>query len=89
MKVKETAEEVKPGDAVLVVDEKYREHIGLVTCVHGSFGDFVPCINVAYVTSEETKRDPYGQQIDRMSSLQHYSAGPNNMPKPGRFWANL
>ncbi len=90
---------VKPGDAVRVVDEQYRERVGLVTCVHGQFGDtlpeaagggsYVPCINVVYVSDDPTKRDPYGQQIERMSSLQHYSQGPNGMPRPGRFWTNL
>jgi hypothetical protein len=49
----------------------------------------VPCINVAFVTSDEGKRDPYGQQIERLSSLQHYSAGPSGMPRPGRYWRNI
>lgn len=80
---------VAVGDPVKVVDEQYGEHIGLVTCVHGRFGDFVPCINVVYVTSDETKRDPYGAQVERMSSLQHLSQGPRHMPRPGRYWLNV
>jgi hypothetical protein len=87
----ETATPVAVGDHVVVVDENYRPHHGLVTCVHGQFseGGYVPCINVVYVSDDPAKRDPYGQQIERMSSLQHYSQGPDGMPKPGRFWANL
>ena len=94
--------EVKPvaiGDPVKVVDEHYGEHVGLVTEVHGKFGDtlpaaagggsYVPCINVVYVSGDPAKRDPYGNQLERLSSLQHLSAGPNGMPRPGRYWINL
>lgn len=85
------AEPVKAGDAVVVVDEHRQLHVGLVTTVHGDFstGGYVPCINVVYVSGDPAKRDPYGQQVERLSSLQHFSAGPNGMPDPGRFWANL
>ena len=85
-----TISPVKPGDAVKVVDENYVEHAGLVTAVHGPFveGGYAPCINVVFVTSDAAKRDPYGQQIERLSSLQHYSQGPSGMPKPGRYWIN-
>lgn len=81
---------VAPGDAVRVVDEVYAEHAGLVTTVHGEFGgEYVPCINVVFVSKDATKRDPYGQQVERLSSLQHYSQGPNGMPRPGRYWENM
>lgn len=90
---------VAVGDVVVVVDENYRTYAGLVTAVHGEFGKvydtadggtrvYVPCLNVIYVSQDSAKRDPYGQQIERMSSLQHYSQGPDRMPTPGRFWAN-
>jgi hypothetical protein len=90
MQFNEEATPVAAGDLVVVVDETYAHHAGLVTIVHGAFseGGYVPCINVVYVSADPAKRDPYGQQIERMSSLQHYSQGPNGMPKPGRFWAN-
>jgi hypothetical protein len=48
---------------------------------------WVPCINVVYVSEDETKRDPYGQQLERLSSLQHFS-NCCSMPKPGRYWIN-
>jgi hypothetical protein len=80
---------VEVGDPVRVVDETYGEHVGLVTCVHGRFGDYVPCINVVYVSSDPAKRDPYGAQVERMSSLQHHSQGPSQMPQPGRYWMNV
>lgn len=89
IEIKEKAVPVEVGDAVWVVDESYQGHHGLVTAVHGSFEHHVPCINVLFISSDETKRDPYGRQADRLSSLQHYSQGPANMPRPGRFWSNL
>lgn len=80
---------IAAGDHVTVVDEHYEEHHALVTAVHGAFGGaYVPCINVVYVATDAAKRDPYGQQLERMSSLQHLSQGPNGMPHPGRFWVN-
>lgn len=83
------AEPVEPGDVVQVVTEDYEPRAALVTCVHGQFreGQPPPCINVVYVSSDPAKRDPYGHQLERMSSLQHYIA-TRNMPRPGRYWAN-
>jgi hypothetical protein len=47
---------------------------------------FVPsCINVVYVSSDPSKHDPYGQQLERLSSLQHESQ-VQNMTVPGRFY---
>ncbi len=78
------------GDSVRVVDETYDSHYALVTAVHGEFSEGrVPCINVVYVSSDISKRDPYGNQLERMSSLQHLSQGPSSMPKPGRYWENV
>ena len=86
----ETVTAVKPGDAVKVVDERYADHIGLVTAVHGSFdAGYVPCVNVVYVSGDQTKADGYGRQVERLSSLQHLSQGPSGMPHPGRYWENL
>lgn len=81
---------VQVGDVVTVVDESYQKHAALVTCIHGTFtDDYAPCINVVYVSSDESKRDPYGMQLERMSSLQHFNFGPNRMPRPGRHWRNV
>jgi hypothetical protein len=82
-------EPIAAGDVVQVVTEDYVQRAALVTCVHGEFreGQAPPCINVAYVSSDPSKRDPYGSQIERMSSLQHQSA-TTNMPRPGRYWVN-
>ena len=66
------------GDVVRVPDEHGVEHNGLVTAVHGP-----QCINAVYVSDDPAKRDPYGVQMERLSSLQAKSAftAPN-----GRFF---
>ncbi len=87
-----TSNDVQPvtaGDWVRVVTETYEPRKALVTAVHGTFGesDYVPCINALYITSDEAKRDPYGLQPERLSSLQHVSQA-SGMPRPGRYWVN-
>jgi hypothetical protein len=80
---------VEVGDAVLVVDEQYVPRQALVTAVHGGFaGPVPPSINVAYIATDPSARDPYGGQVLRLSSLAHYLGGPNQMPTPGRYWIN-
>lgn len=89
----QSVSELKPvaaGDPIVVVTEDYETRHALVTTVHGEFreGQAPPCINAVYVTSDPAKRDPYGHQTERLSSLQHESA-TSNMPMPGRFWRNV
>lgn len=55
----------KVGDPVVVTDEYGKTHNGLVTAVHGP-----QCINAVYLSDDEAKRDPYGRQVERLSSLQ-------------------
>jgi len=80
------------GQAVRVVTSDYTETDALVTAVHGTgFNDgekfHQPCINVVYVSPDANKGDSYGRQIERdLTSLQHFAEGPNNMPKPGRYY---
>lgn len=76
------------GQHVRIVDETYEEHDALVTSVHGvGYNDVGPSINVVYITSDQLKHDPYGQQIERLSSLGHFNA-TKGMPKRGRYWTN-
>lgn len=85
----------KIGDAVKVVTSNYVETYGLVTAVHGvgyQAGDVfhMPCINIIYVSPDAAKSDSYGRQIERdLTSLQHFAEGPNNMPRPGRYYETL
>jgi hypothetical protein len=61
---------IKVGDAVIYIDERYREHNALVTSVHGE-PDKRPCVNLLFVSDDESRRDQYGTQIDRRSSCVH------------------
>lgn len=79
------------GEAVKIVTSDYKETFGLVTAVHGTGyqnGDTFnqPCINVVYVSSDASKGDSYGRQIERdLTSLQHVDA-VKGMPRPGRYY---
>lgn len=72
----------KVGDAVMVTNEVGVLHHGLVTAVHGP-----QCINVVYVSADESKRDPNGRQIERLSSLSE--KGALGAAPAGRFYERL
>ena len=82
------------GDAVEVITENYETVTALVVAVHGtgfttSDGKgYGPAINVVYVSPDESKRDPYGTQLERFSSLSHYNS-TITWQKSGRCWMNL
>lgn len=77
---------LKNGDPVMVVDEFGQVHHGLVTNSWGKQtvkdGEAGPCVNVLYVSHDETKQDPYGSQIERLSSCSHKLS----TSAPGRYW---
>lgn len=82
----------KVGDAVKVVTEVRDEVDALVVAVHGvgylpeteGMG-YGPSINVAFVSTDPHKRDPYGTQLERYSSLNHLNQC-KTMTNPGRYW---
>lgn len=77
---------LEDGMHVKVADEYGQLHDGLVTNCWGTRevedGKAGPCINVLFVTSDKTKRDQYGDQIERLSSCSHKLS----TAAPGRFW---
>jgi hypothetical protein len=125
---------VAVGEAVRVVDEHRKMHVGLVTAIHGwttpaqkeefvarqvaqlekeladtEIADerkmrvqewieraklqlemeFQPSsINVVYVSDDASKHDPYGNQLERLSSLSHISQ-QRGMAVPGRYYEFL
>lgn len=78
------------GDAVVYVDEVSVPHTALITAIWNATGsidldvdsDHKACINVLYVSSDADKRDPYGRQIERASSVQ----GKSEHSAHGRYW---
>ena len=65
------------GQHVLYTDERGKDHDSLVTAVWSE-----TCINCLFVSSDETKRDDYGRQIERPSSVT--KGGPTSAH--GRYW---
>lgn len=59
------------GDVVTYRDENGVDHNAIVTVVHGNTAQ--SCINVMYASSDETKRDSWGRQVERASSVQRQS----------------
>lgn len=56
----------KNGEAVVYVDPVGQAHPALITAVWG-----VNCVNVVFVTRDESKSDTYGKQIERNTSCNH------------------
>lgn len=63
---------VKEGDIVIFADPLGKEHNALVTTVFGTGMEF-PSVNLVYVSTDETKTDQYGRQIERNTSVVHES----------------
>lgn len=74
------------GMTVKVVNEVGKLFDGLVTNNWGNSevedGKAGPTINVLYVSDDDSKTDPYGNQIERLSSCSHKL----NTAAPGRYW---
>ncbi len=58
----------KLGDVVIYTDSRGIDHMAVVTCVWTDL-----CINVCFVSMDETRHDSYGRQIERETSVQHVS----------------
>lgn len=61
---------LKPGDVVILTDEQGHRHNALVTIYHDG-GSETPgmALNCVYVSGDGSKSDPYGRQVERMSSV--------------------
>jgi len=77
-------EQPQIGQACTVVDEVGAVHPGLITAVHGTATDtYQPSINAVFTSHDATKTDPYGRQVERLSSLVHKTGAGST---PGRYW---
>jgi hypothetical protein len=56
------------GQHVVFHDAKGVGHDALITCVH-----FEECVNLVFVSGDESRQDTNGRQIERDSSSQHKS----------------
>lgn len=70
----------KTGMSVLFMDEQRQIKSALITAVHGEAAysetgelQYMPTVNIVTVSSDVTKRDVYGTQIERHSSVSHRS----------------
>lgn len=60
------------GDAVRFFDTQYVEHRALVTQIFGPVTEeWMPCINLVWVSGDQGKTDPYGRQLERKTSVAH------------------
>lgn len=64
-------DKLKVGGDVIYVDPYGVQHAALVTAVWGAVDnpENPPCINVVYVSSDDSKQDSYGRQMERQTSL--------------------
>lgn len=72
---------VHVGDHVIYVDHYGKARDALITAVWGQ-ADQCPAINVVFVTNDEARKDQYGNQIERDSSVVHES----NQAAHGNYW---
>lgn len=66
----------KPGDAIVYVDSTAVARAALVTTSGGSW------VNLVVVSTDETRSDSYGRQIERQTSVVHHS----RQEAPGNYW---
>ncbi len=70
-------------DSVMYHDTKGRPLLALVTAVHGDFdSDYIPCINLVYVSPDKNRQDSAGRQTEHASSVVHKS----NAGAHGYYW---
>lgn len=74
------------GDGVVYHDSKGKAHNALITCYFGdgagNKSEYIGCANLVRVSSDESRKDGYGRQTERQTSLVHKSS----MPAHGNYW---
>lgn len=68
------------GDPVVYHDPVGKPHNALLTTIWSS--DEHPLVNLVYVSSDATRQNGYGRQIERQTSCNHAS----KMPVHGNYW---
>lgn len=73
---------VAVGDSVIFTDSYAVEHNALVTAV---WGEGNPAINLVYVSGDDNRKDQFGRQTERHTSVCHKSVQQAH----GMFWRRL
>lgn len=74
----------KVGDHVIYYDSTGKAHKALITGAWDTDSMIeYPYVNLVYVSSDETKTDSYGRQIERFTSTSH---GRANGACYGNYW---
>ena len=75
---------MKIGDVITYVDHVGEAHDAFVTAVWDLNQEpgYHPSINLVYVSTDEDKKDPYGRQIERDTSVVHKA----NQSAHGNYW---
>lgn len=71
---------MKEGDAVIYVDPLGNDRPAVLTAVWGSGP--TPAVNLVFVSDDQAKKDTYGRQIERATSVVHQSG----QAAPGNYW---
>jgi hypothetical protein len=63
------------GDAIVYHDENGGAHNALVTAYWGdpARDDYMGCLNLVFVSTDDSRHDQYGRQIERFTSISHKS----------------
>ena len=73
------------GTQIIYIDQTMGVHNALVTAVWGDRDaerGYEPCLNLVYTSGDESKTDPYGRQIERVTSVIHLG----QTQAPGFYW---
>jgi hypothetical protein len=77
------------GDAIVYHDENGGAHNAVVTCYwgqptlpDGKENEDIGCLNLVFVSGDESRHDQYGRQIERLTSIAHKST----MHVHGFYW---
>jgi hypothetical protein len=71
-----TPQDAKPGDVVVFHDPVGKPFNALISVNWGS------CVNVVVIADDEAKKDNYGRQIERHTSISHKSSNLQH----GFYW---
>lgn len=76
--------QVHVEDSVVYVDSLGQPHNAVVTAVWGDhpYDGSPPCLNLVFVAGDDTKKDRYGRQIERETSVVHRT----HQPAHGCYW---